>query len=199
MSGINPYAQGGWDNSQNPWLSSAPSIYGALPNAPAKSAPKFVEFQCTALKPDILNCVIFGPNARHCYSITTGPASSTKPSTTVIQNTQGASIARVEWHQHPSVEAANILQKQYVSQFLPMAQDMSHRTMLVKGRPFAWTTKGASIQLYNTAYNPAELVAHITRTPTAIVLNVTQEAIHQGLLEICVIVSVLLYSGRRLD
>ncbi|TFK26551.1 hypothetical protein FA15DRAFT_588045 [Coprinopsis marcescibilis] len=132
MSGFNnnPFAQGGWINPQNPWSTGSssggppPSIYGALPSASAHSPPKFVEFQCVALNPDITNCMVLGPNARHCFVVATSPASSATPSVTLLRNDRGEDVARIEWYQRPSIEARDLFPKQYVSQFLPLAHDM---------------------------------------------------------------------------
>ncbi|EAU89308.1 hypothetical protein CC1G_03573 [Coprinopsis cinerea okayama7 len=133
MSGINnPYAQGGWVNPQNPYSindprgsgAPPPSIYGALPYSQSQGPPRFVEFQFTGLNPDVLNCIVMGPNARHCYTIATSPASSNSPSVTGIRNDRGVVVAKIEWYQRPSVEAPEFLPKQYAGQWMPLSNDM---------------------------------------------------------------------------
>ncbi|KAF5329969.1 hypothetical protein D9611_010509 [Ephemerocybe angulata] len=208
MSVNNPYAQAGWSNPQNPWSvndnsaqfpAAPPSIYGALPFAAPRKQSPLLSFQISGMNPDVLNSIVMGPNARHCFSIATSPASFHQPCVTVVRNDQGAPIARIEWHQRPVVEVENMIPKTMASQLLPLARDMSYRTMLVKGKPYAWMTHNGTIRLYNTAYSPAEMLGSLTRGHNAITLNVAADAIHHGMLEVTVVVAILLYSGRNID
>jgi len=135
MSVNNPYATGGWPNPQNPWSVNdpraqsvavvPPSIYGALPFAAPRQPPRMLDFQISGLNPDILNSIVLGPNARHCFSINTSPYSQHSPSVTLIRSGDGAVIGRIEWHQKPVVEVENMIPRTLASQLIPLSQDLT--------------------------------------------------------------------------
>jgi hypothetical protein len=135
MSVNNPYAQAGWPNPGNPWSVNdggsrfpavPPSIFGALPFAGRRDPSPLLSFQFSGLNPDILGCIIMGPNARHCFSITTTPPGSGQPSVTLVRNDKNAVVARIEWHEHPVIQVENMIPRSMSSQLIPLSQDMSY-------------------------------------------------------------------------
>ena len=122
----NPYAQAGWYNpqnpqsiNQNPWQSnsSQPPTFGALPNSNGK-APSVLTFEFSSFDPDILNCVVTGPQGRKFFDI------RTSNSTTVIYK-PGEAFATIDWVRHPMVEAPGIVARQATGDFPKLSQDQA--------------------------------------------------------------------------
>lgn len=125
MSVNNPYAQA-WLGGSNSGQAAPPSIFGALPFAAPSEQSPLLAFQFTALNPDILNCIVLGPNARHCFSISTSAPTFGQPAMTAIRNDKNEVVAKVEWHQRPVVEVKDMVPRCLASQFLPLSQDLSY-------------------------------------------------------------------------
>ena len=195
----NPYAQGGWYNPQNPhsintqpWLHySDPATYGVLPSVET-TAPTELTFEFSPTHPDILNCSITGPGSQTYLS-----AMSVQYST-IITKRNGDPVARIEWNAHPWVEIPNVVERQLVSEWLPLSSDMSFRTMRINGRNYYWVPHNGAILL--TAW-PNQLDGHlgrIRRTANKVELELTAQAISTGLFEVAVVATLLLQSGRNL-
>jgi hypothetical protein len=118
---------------------------------------------------------------------------------TIITKRNGDPVARIEWNAHPWVEIPNVVERQPVSQWLPLSADMSYRTMRVNGRNYCWVPHNGAILLV-TAW-PNQLDGHlgrITRLANKVVLELTAQAISAGLFEAAVVATLLLQSGRNL-
>ncbi|EDR00903.1 uncharacterized protein LACBIDRAFT_333766 [Laccaria bicolor S238N-H82] len=126
----NPYAQGGWYNPQNPhsinsqpWLHySHPATYGVLPSVET-TPPTKLSFEFSPTHPNILNSSVTGPGSQTYLS-----AMSVQYST-IVTKSNGDPVARIEWHTHPWVEVPGVVDRQLVSQWLPLSADMSYRAM----------------------------------------------------------------------
>ncbi|KAJ7359656.1 hypothetical protein DFH08DRAFT_686377 [Mycena albidolilacea] len=199
---MNPYAQGGWSNSYNPnavnnpsWGTS-PSLYGALPySTPPLTTPELT-FTFSVLDGTILNSRVFGPKSRTYFRISTDSASS---GFTVVQNSKLESVALIEWRSHPIVEITNIVSKRGTSQWLALSPDKTHRIMGARGRGFRWVPSQGYIELYSTGVPTPQLFGRISQDQSGVKLELTGEAVHIGLLEVCVTSAVLLMSGRNID
>lgn len=126
MNVNNPYAQAGWSNSANPnavnvnGSGSSPSTFGALPYSAPPSSPPLLTFLFTAFTPDILNSTLLGPQSRPYLRVVTDTATSGH---SIFQNTEGNTVALIEWQQHPVVEVSGIVSRRYASQWLGLAPD----------------------------------------------------------------------------
>ena len=118
---MNPYGQGQWQQQG----SGAPSIFGALPSAPAARGstalqPDSVSFTLTNFKTTVLNATAYGPGQRTAYRVVTESAS---PACTVIQDNECRNVAMVRWGAHAHVEVRGIAAEQRVRDWLKLAQD----------------------------------------------------------------------------
>ncbi len=123
----NPYAQGGWSNPANnlsvndgSWgtlLPQAPT-YGALPSSTSGTPPSTLTFYFTEFNPDLLNCVVVGPQSKVYYKVIPGP-----PGLTYVQKPDNSSILCIEWQQHPMVEVRDIVPREAVGQWMLPAAD----------------------------------------------------------------------------
>lgn len=135
MSVNNPYAQAGWVNPENPWsinqpqpgrLGGAPSVYGALPQllVGQTNRPDLLEFQLSGFNPDILNCIVMGPNARHCFSVTTGPPSAQRAACTFVKNGTGNVVSTIEWDHTPIVQVTGMVSKCLASALISLSPEL---------------------------------------------------------------------------
>ncbi|KAJ7741923.1 hypothetical protein DFH07DRAFT_980920 [Mycena maculata] len=199
---MNPYAQGGWSNAYNPnAVNSQPSgtspLYGALPYpTPSSTAPTFLTFIFTPLDGTILNSLVMGPQSKTYFRINTDSISS---GFSIIQNPTLESVALIEWRSHPIVEIRNIVSKRSTSQLLALSSDNTHRVMELRGKKFRWTPSEGYIRLYSTGVPNPQLFGRISQGQNGVVLEVTTEAVHIGLLEVCITSALLLMSGRNID
>ncbi|KAJ7155087.1 hypothetical protein C8R46DRAFT_1196635 [Mycena filopes] len=197
MSHINPYAT--WsNNSVRRAVPGVPSVHGALPFAadPA-STNNLVVFYFTALKPTILNCTVVGQNTYPYFKVATDPS---MPGYTAIKNPEGKTIALVEWKDRPLCEIRNVFSKQRVSDWLSLSADGSHRVMKVNDRQYIWAPQKTTICLYPAGTRTPELLARILRSEEGTVsLELTSTAVSAGLLETCVVATVLLQCGHKID
>lgn len=56
-----------------------------------------------------------------------------------------------------------------------------------------------SVQLYRTQTSAPKVLARVARAPSAVLLELTQEAIQLGLLEPCLVATVLFVCGHNID
>ena len=197
----NPYAQAGWYNSENPqsinnqpWThnSSHPPTYGVLPSVEVAPVTK-ITFEFSHTHPDILNRSIISP-ARQTYL-----SAMSVQYATIITKRNGDPVARIEWNAHPWVEIPNVVDRQPVSQWLPLSADMSHRMMRVNGRNYYWVPQDGAILLKTTWPNqPNDQLGRITQNPGKAMLELTTQAINSGLFETAVVATLLFQSGRNL-
>ncbi|KAF8217202.1 hypothetical protein K438DRAFT_1559278 [Mycena galopus ATCC 62051] len=188
---FNPYSR----DLQAPSSGTRPSIFGALPFTSPDTLPTFFSFRFTSFNPSILNCNVIGPKSRPYFRITTD---NPVPGVSVFQNSNGQNIALVQWHRHPEVELRNIVDRQRVSEMLSLSPDQTSRRMTVNGATFTFTPRDNFIWLYSAASHP-ELLGRISRGQNTVILELTGEAIHLGLLEPAVVATFLLQCGRNID
>ncbi|KAJ7691007.1 hypothetical protein B0H17DRAFT_935402 [Mycena rosella] len=204
---FNPYAQGGWPNTENPNASPPrgtipqPSIFGALPyptpvSSPTPASSPFITFRFTSLSPTILDSVVLGPQSRtHFHIITDAPMVGF----TIICDSANQPTIIIEWVEHPIIEIRGILSKRRTSNWLVLSADNSYRTMTASGRTFAWGADGDYTCLYCAGLGAPQIYARVFRQNEDLVLEMTPEAVQIGLLEICVAAALLLESGRNID
>ncbi|KAJ7819486.1 hypothetical protein B0H14DRAFT_2372533 [Mycena olivaceomarginata] len=195
-SHINPYAT--WSNSHvRRAVPGVPSVHGALPFAADPSASNLVIFYFTAFKPSILNCTVIGQNTYPYFKITTDVS---MPGYTAVKNPDGKTVALIEWKNRPLAEIRNVFSKQRVSDWLPLSKDASHRTMKVNGQQYIWAPQNSIICLYPAGTQTPELLARISRCEDdSVSLEITSTAVTTGLLETCVVATILLQCGHKID
>lgn len=204
MFTINPYAQAGWYNPENPhsinnatWGSQSPppaSIFGALPTTTPPSPPSTITLVFTSFNPTIVDSTVVGPRFQKYFTISTSRSPSGHPFTTFYKH-NGESVAIVEWRQHPTVHIRDIVPMQSTAHWLRPGPDISYRSMEVNGRWYAWVTRPDAISLYTVGPSPPAMLAKISRDINAVRLEMTTQAIQAGLLEASVVATVLFHSG----
>ena len=118
---------------------------------------------------------------------------------TMITKRNGDPVARIEWNAYPWVEIPNVVDRQPVSQWLPLYADMSHRMMRVNGRNYYWVPQDGAILLKTTWPNqPNDQLERITQNPGKAMLELTTRAINSGLFETAVVATLLFQTGRNL-
>jgi hypothetical protein len=132
MFTINPYAQAGWYNPENPhsinnttWGSQSPppaSIFGALPSTTPPSPPSTLTLVFTSFNPTILDSSVVGPKFQKYFTVSTSRSASGHPYT-VFYKHNGESVAIVEWRQQPTVQIRNVVSMQHTSQWLRPGPD----------------------------------------------------------------------------
>ncbi|KAF8998301.1 hypothetical protein BDQ17DRAFT_1506072 [Cyathus striatus] len=157
------------------WFSPVPpSIFGALPSSPPTSNSGFLTFYFTSFNPNVLNSVIVGPS-RNYIDVATGP---NNPESTVFTNSQGQTLAIIEWHRSPFVEIRDTVSRRMTSQFIPLSPDRSYRTMEFKGKRYAWVPNLLiTLSLYVLpSKSSAPLVARVLRAADSVNLQITTNA-----------------------
>ncbi|KAJ7698251.1 hypothetical protein B0H17DRAFT_927537 [Mycena rosella] len=196
MSHLNPYST--WSNSNGSRAApGAPVLHGVLPFAGPASASNLVSFYFTAFNPTILNSTVIGRNTHPYYKVTTD---ASLPGYSAVKNPDGKVIALVEWKDRPLVEVRNVFSKRRVSDWLALAPDGSHRVMKVNGQRYIWAPKQSTICLYPAGTLTPKLLGRICRGDDGTVsLELTSTAVTAGLLEACVVATVLLQCGHNID
>ncbi|KAF9460319.1 hypothetical protein BDZ94DRAFT_1223288 [Collybia nuda] len=199
---LNPYAQGGWSNSRNSYSINndawgnypppQPSLYGALPSSTLPSQPTILTFRFTSLN-SVLNCKVIGSNNQTCFTISTLPQAQ---ASTIFYNQQGKNVASVEWHTHPLVEVHGAVPKQYTSRWIGVAPSKKCRTMEVNCKLYAWVSNSAGMNLVTVGPCQPQLIAQVTHEVNSIQLEITAQAVQDGLLESTVVAAAILYCGR---
>ncbi|KIM86694.1 hypothetical protein PILCRDRAFT_64756 [Piloderma croceum F 1598] len=205
-SNHNPFATwsaGNGYSSNNIWNQDSappPSIVGALPYPHSPSYPlppdELITYTFTSFNPTILNCTVLGPHNRPYFQVVTD---ASMPGYTLWKDGERKNIALVEWQNTPLLEARGILTKQQITNWLRLAPDRSHRTLEFRGNRYIWAPYSSHICLYAAGTATPKTLAKVSKSFNIISLEMTPEAIQLGLLEICVIVTVLLQCGRNID
>ncbi|KAF8967274.1 hypothetical protein BDZ97DRAFT_1756022 [Flammula alnicola] len=202
---LNPYAQAGWYNPQNPhsvndnnWLNSwsHQPTFGAFPSFQGSSVPALtpaVTFEFIS-NLDVLNCVVVGPTHSKALDI------RTRWDVTMIFKDEDP-WAVIRWTEHPTIEANGIITPQPAGSFLKLSLDGCYRTMLVDGKNYAWVPRTDGTYLYSAGPYPPKLLARsrLKRDNTKILLELDAESFRLGLLEPCLISTVLLNNARNID
>ncbi|KAI0764575.1 hypothetical protein BD413DRAFT_482276 [Trametes elegans] len=192
---MNPYGQGQWQQG-----GAAPSIFGALPSAPATNPPSAmpdsVMFTFTNFKTTILNSTVLGPQQRTVYRVVT---EATAPACTIFKDNESRNVAMVQWQPHVNIEIHNVAAKQRVRDWLRLASDQSRRNMEVRGVQYAWAPMDGFICMYKVHTSAPRVLARIARIPNTVMLELTQEAMQANMLEPCMVATVLLCCGHNID
>ncbi|KAJ7625791.1 hypothetical protein FB45DRAFT_750882 [Roridomyces roridus] len=184
---LNPYTQA-WQNGQSNSNSQncRPSIFGALPySTPDGATPTFFSFRFTSFNPNVLNCVILGPQSRPYFRIVTD---TPLPGVSVLQSSNGQNVALVQWHRHPEIEIRGVVNRQRTSAALSLSRDQTSRSMTVNRTTMTFVP-----------HSQTDILGRISRAQDSIHLELTGEAIHSGLLESAVMAAFLLQCGRNID
>ncbi|KAH8823339.1 hypothetical protein DL96DRAFT_1683457 [Flagelloscypha sp. PMI_526] len=165
-------------------------------NSPSDPQSKMISF-VFSYDEDILNSVVLGPKGRQYFVVATDARKHLITATTIIQSTQGTH-ARVDWHHsNPTVEWIGLLNKQRTGSFLRLTQDRKRRLMTFGETQLAWWPSHTSV-LLSTEFS--EVIARVITSPTnSTILEITEESLAQGMLEIVVLAVVLFMSGRPID
>ncbi|KAI0656956.1 hypothetical protein C8Q70DRAFT_920493 [Cubamyces menziesii] len=190
---MNPYAQ--WQQG-----GAAPSIFGALPSLPASNPPTAmpdsVTFTFTNFKTTILNSTVFGPQQRTAYRVVT---EATAPACTIFKDNESRNVAMVQWQPHATVEIRGVAAKQRVRDWLRLSSDQRRRIMEVRGVQYAWSPVGDFVCLSKVNSTAPRVLARIARVPNNVVLELTQEVMQAGLLEPCLVATVMICCGHNID
>ncbi|KZP26365.1 hypothetical protein FIBSPDRAFT_678942, partial [Athelia psychrophila] len=192
-----PYSN--W-NTDSSGAYASPSVVGALPytNSPYPLSPggDLATFTFTALNPTILNCTVLGPNNRVYFSVSTDASMA---GYTVLQDANSRNIALIEWQSTPLLEARGLLQKQPINNWLRLGSDRSYRAVDIRGARYKWAPQDQFICLWSADSSGRRCLARISKTYNIVSLEMAPEAMQLGLLEACVITTVLLQCGRNID
>lgn len=109
---------GSWsENSQGG--SNVSPTFGALPY-PSDPRCSCTSFYFSSFNPDIMNCVVVGPQAQQLYRVVTD---KNMPGYTVIKKADGSNLSLIEWKSHPLLEIRGLLSKQPVGTWLGLSAD----------------------------------------------------------------------------
>ncbi|OSD01394.1 hypothetical protein PYCCODRAFT_1412496 [Trametes coccinea BRFM310] len=190
---MHPYGQ--WQQG-----GAAPSIFGALPSLPATNPPTAmpdsVTFTFTNFKTTILNSTVLGPQQRTAYRVVT---EATAPAYTIFKDNESRNVGMVQWQPHPTVEIREVAAKQRVRDWLRLSSDSSKRVMEVHGVQYAWSPMGEFVCMYKLNSPAPRVLARIARVPNNVMLELTQEAMRGGLLEPCLVATVMICCGHNID
>ncbi|KXN91656.1 hypothetical protein AN958_12508 [Leucoagaricus sp. SymC.cos] len=201
----NPYAQGGWYNPANPQSintersanthAAQPSILGALPYPSPSSAPQHLVFHFAYSTTSILDCSVYGPASKKYIEVISDFHKT--PHLTSLRKWDGSCLAVIEWQHRPVVEIPGVLPRQHVARWMPLSPTQSNRAMDARGIKYIWTPVGDALHPYN--HPPSQHVAKIQRQAGTVTLDLTTEAVQAGLLEMAIVATVILQSGRNVD
>ncbi|KAJ7663436.1 hypothetical protein B0H17DRAFT_1211688 [Mycena rosella] len=193
MSHLNPFAT--WSAART--APGVPLLQGMLPVAPAHPAANLFFFHFMKAGPTILNSTVTGLNSYPYFSVTTDRS---LPGYSAVTNPDGRVIALVEWKDRPLVEIRDVCSKRRVSDWLALSLDSSHRVMKVNGRKYIWAPHESTIYLYPAGTVTPDLLGRIYREDDGTAsLELTITAVKAGLLEACVVATVLLQCGHKID
>ncbi|KAF8907739.1 hypothetical protein CPB85DRAFT_1524911 [Mucidula mucida] len=196
---FNPYTQGGWSNpdDQNsinnvPWSPSSPPqpcIYGALPFA-SESSPETMHKFGFEYETSIMNSTVFGPtNKRPFFRVANNLP---KEGCTTLTNAEGTDFAVIDWGTEENGGVMDAVERR--SEPTGYARFWEMVFMDCEGQMYLsnLATHGSKHPcVYAKIYRDEKL--------KAVILEVATQAIQLGLLEICIVATVLLQSGNNID
>ncbi|PPR07060.1 hypothetical protein CVT26_005261 [Gymnopilus dilepis] len=191
MNFMNPYAQ--WAGNNGAPFGDPPTR-GALPPANLESGT-ILTF---CLPYPVLSGNVTGPGQKVYFTIQT-----TAEATTIFQREEP--ISRIHWSNPTMVEARGVPASRPASQFLALSSDRKYRTMVLGNKRYYWTPysdgtylfDGPPGQIMNQRY--AKMQAIPVSRPTTVTLEISSDAVHNGLLEPCILAALLLWGGRNID
>ncbi|KAF5374433.1 hypothetical protein D9615_009045 [Tricholomella constricta] len=163
---------------------------------PSLHRPSYVTFSFMGLSPDITNCTVFGPRFATYYNILTNPST---PGFTVIQDMNERNVAAIGWKQPAFVEISEMVTRQKTRQWLRLSPNGTYRTMEVRGVRYFWVSRESVISLYSRSSSSDEPIARTTEKDGIFVLDIMPDVLQAGLLELCVVATVLLESHHDID
>ncbi|KAJ7655959.1 hypothetical protein B0H17DRAFT_956207, partial [Mycena rosella] len=172
------------------------SIFGALPYPTPISSPTFLTFRFTSCSPTLLDSTVTGPKSRTFFRVKTD---SPTVGFSVIHHFANQPVVIIGWSKDPIVKIRNILSKRQTSHWLALSAEKSYRTMSALGKTFVWAPDGKYICLYSAGLGAPQIYARVFREDGEVALELTQEGVQIGLLELCVTAALLLQSGRDID
>lgn len=204
---FNPYIQS-WSRAgngqSNSWGYSgtpAPSIFGALPvhaNFLPTHPSEFVAYHIVGLNPNVLNASVVGPSphSHTAFRIITDPA---QPMRTIWRDSHRRTVAITDWEGHAIVEMPGLFPRQPLRNWLRLSSDRSSRYMNVRGVQYIWAPVDQYICLYYTQGGMSHILARVSALSTSISIELTQQAIQYGLLEVCILSASVFLSGQNID
>ncbi|OSX61086.1 hypothetical protein POSPLADRAFT_1034605 [Postia placenta MAD-698-R-SB12] len=195
---MNPFTAGGWGTSSG----NPPSIFGALPSVPvSSSAPRSiqadsVQYKLTNFNTTVLNCTVVGPQNHVVYRVVTN---SGAPSSTMWKDNESRNVGMVTWQPNATLEVRGVASRQRVRDWLRLSSDQSKRIMQIGGVQYAWSPIEGFICLYKLQSTAPRVLARIARLQSSILLDMTPEAMQLGLLEPCVVATVIFTCGHNID
>ncbi|KAF8206885.1 hypothetical protein K438DRAFT_1577463, partial [Mycena galopus ATCC 62051] len=166
---------------------TVPSLYGALPSSTPPVITPELSLTFSPLDGTILNSTVIGPKSRTYFRISTDSASS------------GSQWFKITNLKVPPLSNEGPIQWRSTLQWLALSPDKTHRIMNTREKSFRWTPSQGYIELYSTGVPNPRLFARLSQGQSGVKLELTNEAVHVGLLEVCVASAVLLMSGREVD
>ncbi|KAF8888168.1 hypothetical protein CPB84DRAFT_1684336 [Gymnopilus junonius] len=177
---MNPFGMGQWSNSSSGLPNSErpphtdPPTRGALPPTYLQNS-SILKFEFSF---PFLNTVVTGPGQKKYFDVQTA-------SNRTIISRGNETVAIIHWSEHPKVEAMGAIALQPTGQFIALSKDSKYRTMIVQGKRYYWVPAGREI-----------VDSNMTET---IVLEMSSEVFQAGLFEHCIISTLLLWAGRKID
>ncbi|KAJ7021973.1 hypothetical protein C8F04DRAFT_972064 [Mycena alexandri] len=197
-------------NSSSPEYSgrTTPTQRRRIPRSPSPNPYEEVlslQFVCRRKSRSILNCTVVGSDGYTPYfHIVT--SADVDPGNTLFRTNNGRSVAAIEWRGECGavyVQVHGAVPKQRVSKWLGVSADTSYRMMYAHEAQYVWAPQSNSICMYNWNSSAVggvpQLLARIDKEDCAVHLEITQEAINRGLLEMTVVAATLFQSGCTVD
>ncbi|KAJ6467193.1 hypothetical protein C8R47DRAFT_1303755 [Mycena vitilis] len=215
-----PLADGAWDawenttgtpcpNATSSSMAMQPTMFGALPYPIPNTPPIFLSYRFTPSPCPPSSTSTSGAKLRILDSTVTGPDSSAPyfciktdvptPGFTVIFNAAREPMIIVEWLKHPIIEIRNRLSKRKTMAWLVLSPERSYRAMAVHGITYFWAPEGRFICLYSAGFGTPQIYARVSRENCGLTLELTADAVQNGIFEECIAAALLLQCGRRID
>ncbi|KAH8813895.1 hypothetical protein DL96DRAFT_506566 [Flagelloscypha sp. PMI_526] len=186
---MNPFA-GQWTTS-----GGGASVFGALPFASPPSGPHLVPFNFR-FKTSVLNSEVVGPNDRLYFRVQTDERQNMY---TGISSQQQVNAGHIEWRPTTLIEFSSVIQRQRANDWVQLDSRTGARQTTIAGRHFTWAADNQHVYLQSTGSHP-EVMARITRQSRSVSLEIVAQALSvPGILESCVMATILFLSGRELQ
>nr|GAT55196.1 predicted protein [Mycena chlorophos] len=218
---MNPFGEGWMQHGQYASTSSGSSstLYGFLPGqqygyvqpAPtavsAVSAPELIRytFVPTSAEGSIHNSIVTSSNARRSKDGQIKPAfrittNSLAHGYSVVQSGSYENVAYVEWlaRGSPMVDIYGIVSKRSGAAWLPLSSQKNFRRMSARQRSFRWIPDEHHINLCSDSTTP-HFLGRVVQTPQGTAVDLTPAALEMGLLEVTIVATLVLLSGRNIE